>query len=166
MECHNIEGSIGTDGTEGNIGSLEFRKTLTNVAQGRWIQSSYNADINLSMETGVRGDQDQVASKIRNFMHVFHFEGKSLSEAFTREEIAKTLYAVEVDRGTQNVHCRASDGKAALYQWIVQFGDDITIMTDHFICLSGANAWEYPKCPQSACLDGDCKVCEDGLWAK
>lgn len=100
-------------------------------------------------------------------MQDFTFEGKSLTQEFASEEMINALIAAQLDRGSQSVHCEASsDGKAALYQWVVQFGDKITIMTDHFICRSGANAWEYPQCPHSACLDNQCQSCEAGFWAQ
>ena len=84
MECHNIEGSIG---------SLEFQKTHTNVAQGHWVQSSYNADIDLSIETGVSGDHEQAVSEIKSFLQNFTYEGKPLTKEFASEEMINALIA-------------------------------------------------------------------------
>ena len=84
MECHNIEGKIG---------SLEYHMTHTNVAQGQWVQSSYNADIDLSIETGVRGDQEQAVSEIKSFLQNFTYEGKPLTKEFASEEIINALLA-------------------------------------------------------------------------
>jgi len=54
----------------------------------------------------------------------------------------------------------AEENKAALYQWVVEAGKHI-IWTDHFICRSGANAWKFPNCADSACGDDQCEQCID-----
>lgn len=158
QECHNLKE---------NLESLQFRKTHTTEAYGQWVQSSYNADIRLSMGTGVNGDLDpqSVVSELEYFMQKFTFKKRALSSEFASEEMLNTLLTAQLGYSNQDVFCKASDEMAALYQWVVKFGE-ITIMTNHFICRSGPDAWNYPNCPHSACLDEQCQECEEGYWAK
>ena len=62
------------------------------------------------------------------------------------------------------ISCESEDNMAALYQWVVTI-DGYTIHTDQFVCRKGANAWEFPACPSSACEDDECTICTEG-WEK
>ena len=130
--------------------------------------TSYNGDLNVSMQTGLVGsesDSKQALADIEAFMETMSFEGQTLTSEFAAEEKTNALLAMQLSRGSQQVHCEAEEGSAALYQWMVKVGQ-YTIMTEHFICHTGVNAREYPLCPQSACLDEQCQICEEGYWTQ
>ena len=60
--------------------------------------------------------------------------------------------------------CESEDNMTALYQWVITM-DGYTFHTDNFVYRKGANAWEFPACPASACKDDECTTCIEG-WAK
>ena len=90
------------------------------------------------METGLTtGDDKDVALKeIEYYMQDLVFDGHTLSEKFASEEKTDALLAAELTSVSQTVDCPASEGKSALYQWVVQVAGH-TVKTNHMLCRSG-----------------------------
>ena len=91
------------------------------------------------------------------------FNNKTLSEAFHLTEKSDVSDSLD-SRYPMPELCKAEDNMAAYYQWVVTI-DGYTIHTDQFVCRKGANAWEFPACPSSACEDDECTICTEG-WEK
>ena len=141
---------------------MRLRKISDYEAKGYWKQSKYNQDINLDMQTGIYSVDDaskeKAQSDIRFYMRDFTCKGASLTSDFFEAEKHTALLSAVADSKTQPVLCAASEGKAALYQWVIEM-DGYTILTDHFVCRSGFYANLFPSCPDSACDDDQCDFC-------
>ena len=74
------------------INSYEIRKVLVQPAQGRWVQSRYNSDINLELTTGINmnetaKDRSVVVREIRSSLNAgFKFGEMDLTSEFQRDE--------------------------------------------------------------------------------
>ena len=115
------------------------------------------------MESGLTTESDKniALKEIEYYMQDLVFDGQTLSKEFASEEKTDVLLAAELTSVSLNMSCPASYGKSALYQWVVQVAGH-TVKTNHMLCRSGEQAWEYPQCAPSACLDDQCKSCEEG----
>lgn len=132
------------------------------MAKGYWKQSTYNQDIEKKMQTGIQSDNEvskgKAQSDISFYLKDINFEEATLTSAFLEAEKHTALFSAVSNSKEQLVLCQASEGKAALYQWVIEM-DGYTILTDHFVCRSGIEANLFPSCPDSACEDDQCDIC-------
>ena len=157
LPCHEI---TNTDYT-----NIAFRKISDFEATGHWVQSKYNGDIDTHMQTGYYSVDNaqywQAQIDIWFYTKNMKFDNVTLSSENLEVELFTIHNALTSRSNTQTVLCEAEDDMAALYQWVVTI-DGYTVHTDHFVCRSGAAAWEFPACPDSACEDDQCNSCIEG----
>lgn len=141
---------------------MELRRVSDYEAKGYWKQSTYNQDIKKKMQTGIQSvdevSKGKAQSDISFYMKDITFEGATLTSDFFEAEKHTALFSAVADSKEQLVLCQATEGKAALYQWVIEL-DGYTILTDHFVCRSGIDANLFPSCPDSACEDDQCDIC-------
>ena len=69
-----------------------------------------------------------------------------------------------VDYGIENTTNCTAEGKegAGMYQWVLSTRDaKYQTFTWHTVCRTGADFNTPPACPYGACLDAECKECDD-----
>ena len=82
--------------------------------------------------------------------------------AYTLMSDMQSTYGV--DYGIENTTNCTAEGKegAGMYQWVLSTRDaKYQTFTWHTVCRTGADFNTPPACPYGACLDAECKECDD-----